>query len=66
MEITIGGVYQSKNNGMVTILSKAPHVAANIFDCALDVIPAKSAYIHISHFIVPEIIETPVATAESE
>ncbi len=65
MEIIIGGVYQSKNNGLVTILSKAPHVAANIFDCALDVIPAKSAYIHLSHFIVPEIIETPLEITES-
>ncbi len=53
MEILIGGVYQSKNNGLVTILGKAPHVAANIFDCAMDVTPAKSAYIHMSHFIDP-------------
>ena len=60
MEILIGGVYQSKNNGLVTVLGKAPHVAANIFDCAMDVTPAKSAYIHMSHFIdpnAPEVIE---------
>jgi len=67
MEIIIGGVYQSKNNGMVTVLGKAPHVAANIFDCALDVTPAKSAYIHMSHFIdpnAPEVIEAPEVIAE--